>query len=98
MTEQQTTDAPIGPVDTARRRRFRLRRPGWTVIGGIVAGASFTGGYLFNSFFYCQAQFSCSLSPFWLAGIALIGAGIGAIVGWAIGKFMRFFYGVTRVD
>lgn len=110
MTQQPATDPspasftpenPGGPGSSGnarRRRRFRPGWPRWSVIGGIVVGASFTFGYLFNSFFYCQAQFSCSVSPIWLIVLALIGSSAGALFGWTVGKFFNFFYRVTRVD
>lgn len=101
MTEQSAASPSSNPsnsADTGQRKRFRLRRPRWTIIAGIIVGASFTGGYLINSFFYCQAQFSCSVSPFWLIVLALIGASGGALFGWSVGKFFRMFYGMTRVD
>ncbi|MDA1257761.1 MAG: hypothetical protein O3C10_07945 [Chloroflexi bacterium] len=75
-----------------------MERPRWSLIGGIVVGASFTFGYLINSFFYCRAQFSCDISVFWLIVLAFIGIGVGAAFGWTTGKFFRFFYRVTRVD
>ena len=107
MTEQPAADPSPVPLNTGnpgnagiggRRNRFPLSRPRWSVVGGIVVGASFTFGYLINSFFYCQAQFSCTVSPVWLIVLALIGASAGALFGWTVGKFLRFFYRVTRVD
>ena len=98
MTEQHTTNAPIGPVDHANSRRFRLLRPRWYIIAGIVIGASFTGGYLINSYFFCLAQTNCGLPAHWIIAIALLGASVGAMFGWAVGKFFRFFYSMTRVD
>ena len=98
MTEQHTTNAPIGPVDHANSRRFRLLRPRWYIIAGIVIGASFTGGYLINSYFFCLAQTNCGLPAHWIIAIALLGASVGALFGWTSGKFFRFFYRLTRVD
>ncbi|MCH8817929.1 MAG: hypothetical protein IIC92_09420 [Chloroflexi bacterium] len=107
MTEQHNTDASFSTLDTGdtgnlgsggRRRRFQIGKPHWTVVAGMIVGASFTGGYLLNSYFYCIAQFSCRVSPFWTIVLALIGASVGAMFGWAVGKFFRFFYDMTRVD
>ncbi len=67
-------------------------------MGGIILGASFTFGYLFNSFFYCEAQFSCSVSPVWLTVLAILGVSVGAVWGWLVGKFFRTMYRVMRVD
>jgi hypothetical protein len=98
MTDQPTSETSGGAPDAAKREPLWRRRPRWSVIGGIVIGAAFTFGYLVNSFFYCSAQFSCSVSPFWLIVIALIGTGIGALWGWLIGKFFRSMYRIMRVD
>ncbi|MCH7642463.1 MAG: hypothetical protein IIC30_04210 [Chloroflexi bacterium] len=104
MTEQRNTDFSFSTLNTGdpeaagRRRRFQIGKPRWTVVAGMIVGASFTGGYLLNSYFYCIAQFSCRVSPFWTIVLALIGASVGAMFGWAVGKFFRFFYRMTRVD
>jgi membrane protein YqaA with SNARE-associated domain len=85
-------------TNTPKRKPLWRRRPRWSLIGGLVFGAAFTFGYLANSFFYCSAQFSCSVSPFWLTVLALFGTGFGALWGWLIGKFFRGFYNATSVD
>lgn len=94
MTDQTVP----GSSTTPGRKPFWRRRPRWSVIGGIVIGAAFTFGYLVNSLFYCSAQFSCTISPYWLVVLALIGTSIGALWGWLLGKFFRGFYRLTRVD
>jgi len=78
-----------------RRLRFRPRK---SVIYGASFGVFFTVGYVVNSFFYCQSQFACAVSPVSLAVVVLVGTAIGALVGWLVGRFFRFIYRVTRVD
>ncbi len=94
MTDQTIPDPSHGPG----RKPLWRRRPSWSVIGGIIVGAAFTFGYLVNSLFYCSAQFSCAISPYWIAGLAVLGIGVGALWGWLVGKFFRGLYRITRVD
>jgi F0F1-type ATP synthase assembly protein I len=102
MTEhsapESTNNVNDSQTDTSKRKPLWRRRPRWSLIGGLVIGAAFTFGYLINSIFYCSAQFSCSLSIFWLVVMAIFGTSVGALWGWLIGKFFRSIYNATSVD
>ena len=94
MTDQSTSDSSPTPD----RKPIWRRRPRWSLIGGIVLGGAFTFGYLVNSIFFCEAQFNCSVSPFWIIVLAVIGTSVGDAWGWLIGKFFRSMYRIMRVD
>ena len=109
MTEQTTPDNSINATTydpenpetfgaSRKPKRFWLRRPSWSVIGGTLIGGGITFGYLLNSYFFCLSQTNCSLASEWIVAFAIIGTSVGALWGWLVGKFFRGMYRMMRVD